>query len=244
MIKKIIITAGIFIIGGGFIILRHIKAEDDFMYAGTLETTKVVLSSKVGTDILEIPVLEGDSVKKGDLIVKLNDDSYKVVAKQLNNDYIRYQRLLEKGNTTPESFDKVEREKKENDLRITWCKIKSPINGVVVTKFKEIGEYVTVGSNIVSIADLSDVWAYFYVPYDMVYKLKIGDKVKGVLQELPNNVFEGTIVKINEEAEFTPKNVQTREERTRLVYGVKVRFNNKDLLLKSGMTVETSFNGR
>ncbi len=62
----------------------------------------------------------------------------------------------------------------------------------------------------------------------------------GMLPEAQNKKFPGRIIKISEEAEFTPKNVQTRAERTRLVYGIKVRFDNPDLILKSGMTIEST----
>ena len=62
--------------------------------------------------------------------------------------------------------------------------------------------------------------------------------VTGILPEVRGRVLKGTVARIREEAEFTPKNVQTREERTRLVYGVKIAFPNPDGLLKPGMTIE------
>lgn len=74
----------------------------------------------------------------------------------------------------------------------------------------------------------------------MLYRLKIGQRITGILPEASDRTFSGRIIKINEEAEFTPKNVQTRAERTRLVYGVKVRFDNPDLMLKAGMTIESA----
>jgi HlyD family secretion protein len=67
-------------------------------------------------------------------------------------------------------------------------------------------------------------------------------KLKGYLPELNSREFDGKIIKINEEAEFTPKNVQTRSERTRLVFGVKVSFfdSNAEEILKPGMTIEVN----
>jgi len=65
-------------------------------------------------------------------------------------------------------------------------------------------------------------------------------KVKGIVPEDEARAFEGVVLKINDEAEFTPKNVQTRTERTRLVYGIKIEFDNKDGFLKPGMTIETT----
>lgn len=242
MMKKIILGISIILGGFGIVFYRQAQNENNFMYAGTLETTKVVISSKVGTDIISLPFHEGDHVKKGDDIIALNDDIYQIASKQINNEYGRYLRLKKNGHVTQENFDRIERNKKDNDLKIMWCHIKSPIDGIIITKFKEPGEYVNIGSNIISLSNPKDIWAYFYVSYDMVHKLKIGDKVVGRLQEVSDREFHGRIIKINEEAEFTPKNVQTREERQRLVYGIKVRFDNDDLLLKAGMTMETSFN--
>lgn len=213
----------------------------DFRYAGTMEITKVTLSSKLATDILNFPFEEGDEVKAGETIVKLNDDVYQVASKQLNNDYARAVELRKKGHTSEDQYDRIERMKNENDLHIEWSELKAPISGVIITKFKEEGEYVSPGVPVVSLADTKDIWAYFYVEHDKINSLRVCDKVKGYLPELPDRVFNGKIIKINEESEFTPKNVQTRAERTRLVYGIKVRFENEDLTLKSGMTMETDF---
>jgi HlyD family secretion protein len=211
------------------------------MYAGTLDTTRVILSSKVATDIVSVTVEEGQFVKKDELVAKLNDEPFRIAERHINANFERCM-TLSKGKAIPQSeVDKSRRDKEENDLRIKDCNIKAPFDGMVIAKFKESGEYLNIGSNVISLSDPRNVWAYFYVPYDMIRKLKIGGKVRGFLQEAPEKVFEGVIVKINEEAEFTPKNVQTREERTRLIFGVKVRFENSNLELKSGMTMETDF---
>ena len=111
---------------------------------------------------------------------------------------------------------------------------------MVITKFREAGEVVAPGAPLVTVANPYDIWAYFYVPYELLYRLNVGQGVVGVLPEADNMKFYGRIVKINEVAEFTPKNVQTRDERTRLIYGVKVQFENPDLILKPGMTIEST----
>lgn len=217
------------------------SSDDQFRYSGTVETTKVTLSAKVASDILKLPLEEGDEVKAGDVVVQLNDDKFRIAAKQLDNSYGRSCKLKRDGYIPDEQHDVTVMHKDTNDLYIKWCKITAPISGVVVTKFKEEGEYVSPGANIISIANLKNVWAYFYVEHGMVHKFKVGDRIKCYLPELPGKVIVGNIIKINEEAEFTPKNVQTREERTRLVYGIKVHFDNEDMLLKSGMVLETAF---
>jgi HlyD family secretion protein len=206
-----------------------------------VEATKVTLSSKLMTDIVFLPIEEGDEVQAEQVVAQLNDDVYQTASKQLNNDYERSLKLLKNGHTSAEQHDKIETAKRNNDLHIQWCTLRSPISGTVVTKFKEKGELVSPGTNIVSLADMENVWAYFYVEHDTVHKIKIGDKISCSLPEKPTEKIVGVVVKINEEAEFTPKNVQTREERSRLVYGIKVKFENKNRLLKAGMVLETAF---
>lgn len=217
------------------------SSDDNFRYSGTVETTKVTLSSKVASDILKLSLEEGDEVKAGDIVVQLNDDKFRIAAKQLDNSYGRSCKLKKDGYIPDEQHDVTVMQKDTNDLYIKWCQITAPISGVIVTKFKEEGEYVSPGVNIISIANLKNVWAYFYVEHGMVHKFKVGDQIKCYLPELPGKIIVGKIIKINEEAEFTPKNVQTKEERTRLVYGIKVHFDNEDMLLKSGMVLETAF---
>ena len=242
LFKKKLILSGIVILGSiaAIAAFQYWRASRIFLYAGTLETTKVILSSKVASDIIDFPISEGDAVTKGQLLLELSCDVYKVQAPQINNDYERAQALIQKGHMSQAQYDVLERNKQDNDLKLNWCRVTAPINGVVVTKFREQGEVVSVGTSLLSVADPYDIWAYFYVPHDMLYRLKIGQRITGILPEAPDKTFSGRIVKVNEEAEFTPKNVQTRAERTRLVYGVKVRFDNPDLMLKAGMTIEST----
>ena len=220
--------------------VRELVFNPPFMYAATLETTKVFVASKVTSDIVLLPVYEGDEVKAGQEIAELSCDTYKVLARQINNDFERAAVLVKKGHVSQADYDVAERNKRDNDLKLEWCHIKSPLDGIVITKYKEIGEIAAAGESIVSIDNPYDIWAYFYVPHNEIYRLKVGQKITAVLPEDNNRKFIGHIIKSSEEAEFTPKNVQTRDERTRLVYGVKVQFENPDLILKSGMTLEST----
>lgn len=222
------------------VVYSYVSQHQKFWYAGTLETTKVIVAAKVNTDILTIAHEEGEMVKEGELIAQLNDDSYQVAAPRIKAEYLRFKELYQQGAATKEAFEAAEQAYKDNELKIAWCQVKAPLSGMIITKYKEAGEYVNAGAGLVSITDPYDIWAYFYVPYDVVHSLKVGSKVVGKLPEMPDVEFVGTIIKINEEAEFTPKNVQTRDERTRLVYGVKVKFANAKLDLKAGMTIETT----
>ncbi len=240
--KKIIyvvVIASILAVGI-FLVVRHVAARRPFVYAGTLETTKVIISARVSSDISQIYVSEGDTVSANQPLMELSCDTYKIMARQIDNDFDRGAALVAKGHMSQAEYDILSRNKQDNDLKLNWCTIKTPIDGMVTNKFREIGEVVSPGAALISISNPYNIWAYFYVPYEMLYKLRIGQNVIGTLPEAKNMQFPGKIIKISEEAEFTPKNVQTREERTRLVYGVKVQFENRDLTLKSGMTIEST----
>src|SRR6185369_15547198 len=100
------------------------------------------------------------------------------------------------------------------------------------------GEWVGTGTRLFTLADLREVWCLLYVPQPMLAKLSLGQKLAATLPEMPEKTFEGTITHISDEAEFTPKNVQTRQERVRLIYSVKVVFQNPNGLLKPGMSLE------
>lgn len=222
------------------VVIKHFVARRPFYYAGTLETTNVVVSARVASDVSGVFVIEGDSVSEGQPLMELSCDVYKIFAVQINREFDRAVQLQARGHMADSEYDTLARTKQDNDLKLRWCQVLSPINGMVITKFREIGEVVAPGTPLISVSNPYDIWAYFYVPYTMLYKLKIGQNVTGILPEAGNMKFAGRIIKISEVAEFTPKNVQTRDERTRLVYGVKVRFENPDLILKSGMTIEST----
>ena len=224
----------------GAVVLKHVLTSGPFMYAGTLETTKVTLAARVSSDISNVFVSEGDYVLRGQPLMEISCDTYKILATQIDNDYGRAQALSQRGHMSQAEFDVLTRNKQDNDLKLQWCNVTAPIDGIITTKFREPGEIVAPGTALISLANPYEIWAYFYVPYTMLHKLRVGQQVTGILPEADNKKFQGKIIKISEEAEFTPKNVQTREERTRLVYGVKVQFENSDLSLKSGMTIESA----
>lgn len=223
-----------------YFVLNFFVNKKPYMYAGTLETTKVIVSARVASDVSDVFVVEGDVVQSGQPLMELSCDAYKILGRQIDNDYERVIKLMERGHVSAVEYDALTRNKQDNDLKLSWCMVKSPMNAVVTTKFREVGEVVAPGAALIALANPYDIWAYFYVPYSMLYKLSVGQQVVGILPEADNMKFLGRIIKINEVAEFTPKNVQTRDERTRLVYGIKVQFENTDLILKAGMTIEST----
>lgn len=112
----------------------------------------------------------------------------------------------------------------------------APVGGIVTAKLLDAGEMVAPRVPIVAITDIDHAWANVYVDEPLVPKLKVGQSATLVTdagQRLP-----GTITFVSPNAEFTPRNVQTSEERSKLVYRIKVAVDNRAGVLKPGMPVE------
>ena len=114
----------------------------------------------------------------------------------------------------------------------------SPLNGIVVKKYFEAGETVAPMSSLVKISDLTNVELYIYVTELELGKIKLDQKAEVSVDAFKNKKFEGKVTYISPEAEFTPKNIQTKDERTKLVFAVKIELPNPYFELKSGMPAD------
>jgi HlyD family secretion protein len=129
------------------------------------------------------------------------------------------------------------------EVAVRECGLVAPRTGLVATRNLEPGEAVVAGSNVLSITDLSEARTRFYLPNEELAAAAPGRNVRVRADAYPGQTFEGTIFYVSPRAEFTPRNVQTREDRERLVYAVEVRIPNADLRLRSGMPVEVAIEG-
>ena len=116
--------------------------------------------------------------------------------------------------------------------------MKSPVNGLVLTKNYNKGEYVKAGTPVLTIADMQDAWVHIYVSTEQLALIKVGDKAQIKVDGLPGQIFEGYIERISPEAEYTPRQSITKTERHNLVYKVRIKVNNGQEILKPGMPVD------
>lgn len=145
--------------------------------------------------------------------------------------------LTNQNNSLVFQIDALEEQVKLIEYQISKSTIKAPIDGVVLVKFVEQNEMVGAGRPLMRIADLQHMTLKAYLNTEQLKDLKIGQKVTVFAEygaegkkELP-----GSITWISSESEFTPKTIQTQDERANLVYAVKVAVDNKDGLLRIGM---------
>lgn len=127
---------------------------------------------------------------------------------------------------------------KTSEDRLADTVIYAPFPGVVLRKNVELGETVAAGTPVFTIGDLASPWIKVYVPETRLGLVKLGQKALVSTDTYKGKTYDGWVSYISSEAEFTPKNVQTQEERVKLVYAVKVRVNNPDQELKPSMPAD------
>ncbi|MFA5138448.1 MAG: efflux RND transporter periplasmic adaptor subunit [Elusimicrobiota bacterium] len=240
MKKRVVIAVVALLVAGGA--LWRLFSSREFLYAGTVEATEVDVSARVSSVIASFDAKEGAVVRAGESLVKLSCEDYRLAADIAQKDFKRAEELRRMGSMPQEGYDRALYKRDDAALRVEWCAVLSPLEGTVLSTYREAGELVNPGAKLLTLADLREVWAMVYVPQTLVHGLRPGMEVEALLPET-GAMLKGKVSHINDEAEFTPKNVQTRQERTRLVFGVKIVFPNPEGLLKPGMTVEARLPG-
>ncbi|CCH52492.1 UPF0194 membrane protein [Fibrisoma limi BUZ 3] len=180
---------------------------------------------------------------------QLDDINAQIDVTQRQIALIRQQRVAQasalqtqRSGTTAETAPLAEQVKQLND-QIARATVVNPVGGTVTVKYAEPGEVVSYGKPLYKIAALTDITLRAYVSGDQLVNVKPGQKVK-VFVDAPNDQlkpYEGTVAWISSKAEFTPKIIQTKDERVNLVYAMKVNVKN-DGALKIGMPGEVKFN--
>ena len=139
--------------------------------------------------------------------------------------------------------NKIEASLRLLDSQIEDGSIVCPKDGMVIEKYVEQGEVVNFGMPLCKIADISKVWLKIYVGETMVGKLTVGGEADIRIDSHPGDVFKGRITWISPRAEFTPKNVQTKDSRVDLVYAVKITIENPGGIFKIGMPADAYIEG-
>ncbi len=179
--------------------------------------------------------------------------------KQLEDAQMRYDVTMAQYNASQQVVKKLERGSRKEEIDATTamykqameevnltnklirdCSIIAPANGIITHKPFEVGELVTEGSPVATITRLDTVQVVIYVTELELGRVKLNQEAEIRIDALPKRVFKGHIIYISPDAEFTPKSIQTKEERVKLVYGVKIEIPNTEGILKNGMPCDAS----
>ncbi|MBF0119918.1 MAG: efflux RND transporter periplasmic adaptor subunit [Desulfobacterales bacterium] len=127
---------------------------------------------------------------------------------------------------------------KQAEQQLKYTELITPIDGVVLSKSAESGEYLNIGLPVLTIGDMKRPWLRAYISEKDIGRIKLGDSAIVTTDSLPGKVYNGRISFINSQAEFTPKAVQTFEERVKLMYRIKITLDNPKGELKPGMPAD------
>lgn len=234
--------------------------------SGTIEGDNVRISFRVGGKITELLTDEGRVIKIGDIVARLDTDELAKIrdeaaaslkAEEYRRelaaiDYVRIENLLRAGAVSAQKRDEaktkadstaanVEQLKAQLALaetRLGYADLDSPLNGFVLVKSALAGEVVQAGAPVFTAIDLNNIWVTAYVNETDLGRVKLGRKARVRTDTFPRKDYAGWVSFISSEAEFTPKYIQTTEERVKLVYRIKVRADNSSLELKPGMPAD------
>ena len=215
--------------------LKSAKEEVEAAYQNKLLAESYLLKSKVNLEQAKRDLARYKKLYKEGVISKreleLAELNYKSALAEfrVNKNYIsqaeaKYKSALQK--------------LKEVEVIYKETKIYAPSDGVILSRPAEEGEVVNPGETIYTMVDLQKLYVKVYIPEPDLGKVKLGQPARVYVDAYKNRYFNGTLTRIYEEAEFTPKDVQTKEERVKLVFGAEVSVDNKEELLKPGMPAD------
>lgn len=121
------------------------------------------------------------------------------------------------------------------------CQVLAPLDGIIITKNLQAGESIAPTSTVMTVADLASVKLVVYVPEDQYGKIFVGQEVQVTTDSYVSLTFQGKVIHIADQAEFTPRNVQTVEGRRSTVYAIDITIPNAEMKLKPGMPVDAEF---
>lgn len=177
-----------------------------------------------------------DSARSALLALQTGDQSLQVIAAQK-----AYEAASAGVKQAQAGLEQAKQAEKLTQLQFDRTTVKSPISGVVLTRSIEIGDLAVAGGSVMRVAQLDTLKLVVYLPEDQYGKVNVGDLVNITVDSFSGEVFRGTITNIADEAEFTPRNVQTDTGRKATVYAVKIEITNTDHQLKPGMPADVEF---
>lgn len=256
------------------------KSDEIVTANGFIESETVDVSPLISGKIEDILVQEGDSVNEGDVLARIEEDTYLSnlnmsqselqriksgyrsalnLFRQAEKDYQRARELKEKGTISQSQYDQAKtnyevalanlnsqeallESAKEKialaEINLDYTVLKAPIPGIVDTINYESGENINFGSPIITLYDPQSKYIEVYISETNISRIKIGMKANIYVDSYPDRVFDGEVSYISSTAEFTPRNVQTKEERTNLVFKVRIEIEDPDNLLQVGIPAD------
>jgi len=220
----------------------ELKIEQLLSGIETAESRRPSIDSQLGPVLQQLNTAEKEKIRVENLLKAgaVNEKQFDDITAQI----LLLQKQLDAQRTNLEKSDliidrEIESLKiqiKQLDDQIKRCSVTSPLSGTVLVKYAETGEFAAAGKALVKIADTREMFLRAYITSAQLSLMKMGQTVEVLADSGDKNsrIYKGSVVWISDKAEFTPKTVQTKDERSNLVYAVKISVQN-DGFLKIGM---------
>lgn len=219
-------------------------------FTGAVESNQYQVGAALAGRITAVAVAEGDQVTKDAPLVELDSSAMKLQKQQAEQGVIAAKAALTNAKNDDDStkaditaaqarLKQAEAAVKLADVQLGYTKVVAPRSGVVVSVTANVGQNAAPGKTLLTIADPTDLFVRVFVPETRIGQVKIGQAATVSTDSLTDR-FRGAVSYVASEAEFTPNNVQTAEQRVKLVYEVRVTISDPSGSLKSGMPVDVT----
>jgi HlyD family secretion protein len=248
MSKKIFIllVTALLVMGAGCAKNRNVISA-----SGTAEVKEVDLASRISSRVTKLLVDDGSAVKKNDLLAELDDnivraqrDMADAVHSQAKDNYERTKQLYESKSVSQQQYEQAQAaylnaraSLDQAQIMLKESRVYAPWDGTILRKNTEVGEIVSANTPLFTLGDLATIKITIYIPLKELGLVKLNQPARVKVDSF-NKYFTGKVTFISSEAEFTPKNIQTKDERVKEVFAVEVTAANPDNELKPGMPAD------
>ena len=228
---------------------RQAATDAALRATGTIEATEYQVASAIAGRVATVTVGEGEPVKAGVTLVTLDDSALALQVQQAEAGVNAAQAQVEsaKDSGTDAEVRAAEARLAQAQAAVELAKVQlgyatvsAPHDGLVVAVATNEGQNASPGKTMLTLSDPEDLFVRVFVPETRIGEVKIGQPVRIKTDSSPDQ-FAGKVAFIASEAEFTPNNVETEEQRAKLVYAVRVRVSDTSGTLKAGMPVDVTF---
>jgi HlyD family secretion protein len=222
------------------------SGKNDDIYTGTIEADSYFITSEVSGKVLELQAVQGSNIKKGDKICRVDSRMYEIQKSGAEGALSIAQSKLDSipsstgDDVIKQAKGAVKQAQSAVDLlqaQIDKCNIVSDNEGMITDIYTHIGELVSPGMNIARLSSTKDKYVKVYIEESRRDKVKVGDNLD--LNYNGKKLTTGHIIYISPESEFTPKNIETKSEKEKTVFEVKIAVDEPDRAA-AGMLVDVT----
>ncbi len=254
MIRRIVILVLVLIVLAsiGLVIAQRAGEDDEdgpIEASGSIEATHIDLAAEIGGRVEEVLVEEGEQVEPGQLLVRLDSSLLEAQREQAEATLELADRALRAAAAQPGPAARLATAQRAQaqaslalvEAQLERAELRAPVTATVLTRAIEPGEVTMPGATLLRLGLLDALRITVYVPEDRYGEIEIGDGAELEVDSFEDREFDAVVRRIAEEAEFTPRNVQTASGRKSTVYAIELDIEDEDGRLKPGMPADLRF---